>query len=316
MRDELRELHWMLGILQHVDVGLVVLDRGYRIRLWNGFMENHSGVRSVEALHEVIFELFPDLPRQWLKRKLDSVFVLQNRTFTTWQQRPFLFRFESYRAITSGAEWMFQNVTFMPLVSVNGEVEHVCLIVYDVTDVALDERELVDANQRLEQLRRIDGLTGLYNRAAWEELLHMEFQRLRRNLRPSALVMFDIDHFKRVNDTYGHPVGDEVIRRVAATLSSTKRVTDVAGRYGGEEFAVILVDSDREGGLRFAERLRQRVAADVWRHGHQEIRCTISLGLAEFRPGFAEPAEWVAQADAALYRSKTAGRNRTTEFSP
>ena len=312
MHDDVHELHWMLGILQHVDVGLVVLDREFRIRLWNGFMENHSGVRSINALGSNVFSLFPELPHEWLKRRLDSVILLKNRTFTTWQQRPYLFRFENYRSITSGAPLMYQNVTIMPLVSVTGEVENVCLIIYDVTDVALDELALMKANSRLAHLSRTDGLTGLYNRAAWEEMLAMEFQRLRRNLGTSVLIMLDIDHFKLVNDTYGHQLGDEVIRLVARTLNETKRLTDVAGRYGGEEFAVILLDTDLRGGMRFAERLRQAVEMHTVRRAKLEVRCTVSLGVAQFDGDYAGHGEWIAQADEALYYSKSKGRNRAS----
>lgn len=306
------EFHWLLGILQNVDMGLVVLDRAYRIKLWNGFMENHSGHPAAAVLDKELFELFPDIPRQWLQRKIDTVFLLNNRAFSTWQQRPYVFRFDSYRPITGGSERMFQNTTLFPLTSLTGDVEHVCMMVYDVTDMALDEMALQEANRELERLGRTDGLTGLNNRRAWEELLTAEFKRHRRNGQPCSLVMFDIDHFKRVNDTYGHQAGDEVIREVSRTLKKVSRESDFAGRYGGEEFGVILVDTDANGALQFAERLRSAIEATSVEHEGEAIRFTISLGIAPLGGDERDQGQWIERADQALYRSKEGGRNRTS----
>ena len=308
------EFHWLLGILQHVDVGLVVLDRQNRVQLWNGFMENHSGIGAGEALGADLFQLFPDIPASWLQRKIDSVFLLNNRAFTTWQQRPYLFRFENYRPITGGAEWMFQNVTLFPLASLHGTIDHVCLLVYDVTDMALDELALQEANAELERLGRTDGLTGLENRRSWEQRLRAEYKRDARSGQPCSLVMFDIDHFKQVNDSYGHQVGDEVIRRIADTLRAVARDSDIAGRYGGEEFAVILPDTDADGALRFAERLRTAVAALDIEHEDGVLHCSVSLGVALLEPTVAGPEQWLERADQALYRSKHDGRNRATLY--
>ncbi len=311
------QMHELLSILQFIDVGLVLLDRDYRVSLWNGFMENHSGIRSMEASGRNIFELFPDMPEQWLKRKIDAVFALNNRSFSVWKQHPHPMKFRSYRPITGGSEWMYQNVTLFPLVSLSGDVRKVCLIVYDVTDAALRELAIKAVNEELQELSQIDGLTQLFNRRVWEEHLAMEFKRLRRNGGPSTLVLFDIDHFKQVNDTHGHQAGDRVIRDVAAELRQQKRETDIAGRYGGEEFGVILPDTDVEGGRVFSERLRKAVEQRViTTSGNTRIRVTISLGVAPFEGGFSSHEAWLEAADQALYRSKEGGRNRTTLHRP
>ena len=312
--ENIAELHWLLGILQDVDVGLVVLDRGMQVHLWNGFMENHSGLRPSQVRGRQLFELFPELPREWLSSKIDSAFLLNNRAFSTWQQRPYLFKFNSYRPITGRSEWMYQNLTVIPLVSLSGEVEHVCLIIYDVTDTALDEQALQKANAELAEMGRTDGLTGLYNRRAWEELLSAEYKRTERTGMKSVLVMFDIDHFKKVNDTYGHQGGDEVIRCVSDALRYIKRESDIAGRYGGEEFGVILVDTDIVGGLHFAERLRKAIEVLVVDYGEEKIKFTISLGLSENVHSGSGYTQWLEQADQALYRSKENGRNRSSVF--
>ena len=304
-RLDIQDLHWLLDMLQSIDVGLVVLDRDYRVQVWNGFMANHSGIPPSHVVGTPVFELFPEISQAWFQRKAESVFVLRTRAFTAWEQRPYLFRFKNYRPITGPAEFMYQNVTFIPLVSSTGVVNHVGLIVYDVTDIAVTRLEL-------ERLSRTDRLTKLNNRGFWEESLDAEFRRVRRTGHPSTLVMFDIDHFKKVNDTYGHPAGDEVIRRTAQALRETARTTDVLGRYGGEEFGVILVDTPPDKAMIFAERLRQRIEATPVEHDGRTIAYTISLGLAPLARETPDHKAWIEAADGALYESKRGGRNRAT----
>ena len=311
---DIRDLHWMMDMLQSIDVGLVVLDRDYRIQIWNSFMANHSVVGTEKAIGQSLFELFPEVPQQWFKRKAEPVFELRSRTFTVWEQRPFLFRFKNYRPITGSAPFMYQNVSFIPLVSSNGQVDHVGLIVYDVTDQAVGKLALEVANEKLEHLSRTDRLTGLFNRGHWEETLLLEFKRARRTGQPFSLMMFDIDHFKKVNDTYGHPAGDEVIRRTAAALGDCIRETDVAGRYGGEEFAVLLVNTAAADAQVVAERIRTTVEAQTVSHDGRDIRYTVSLGIAEMTGDIQSHEQLIQQADEALYASKQGGRNRVSIY--
>jgi diguanylate cyclase len=306
------QLHWLLGILHNIDVGLVVIDADYTIQLWNGFMENHSSRKARDLIGTNLFEQFPELPHSWLERKLNSVFQLNNRSSTTWEQRPFLFEFESYQPITSRADWMYQDLTLLPLTGLDGSVGHVCLVIYDVTGFALDEIALNNANAKLAKLSQTDGLTGLNNRRTWEDQVRQEFRRCVRSGGTSSLIMLDIDHFKKVNDTYGHQAGDEVIRRIALLLSENQRATDITGRYGGEEFGIVLLDTDSQGAMTFAERLRGKIEAMEIEYEGISIRCTISLGIAEIPRMLEDYQYWIARADKALYRSKEEGRNRTT----
>jgi diguanylate cyclase len=311
---DIKEIHWLMDMLQTIDVGLIVLDRDYRVRVWNGFMENHSGQKSMHVIGTNLFATFPDIPEPWFRRKVDAVLTLASRSFTTWEQRPYLLRFKNYRPITGTAEFMYQNITILPLVSADGVVNHVGIIIYDVTDIAVGKTELKDANVRLAQLSRTDLLTELNNRGYWEECLRSEFARFRRTRHTSSLVMFDIDHFKKVNDTYGHQAGDEVIRTTARTLRESIRTTDIAGRYGGEEFGVILVNTSAENGMILAERLRQKIEATTVRFEQLEIRYTISLGLTEVSEAMADHAAWLSCSDQALYEAKRSGRNRSIIF--
>lgn len=300
-----------MDILQNIDVGLVVLDREYQVCLWNQFMQNHSGKAPEHVLGQSLFNVFPQLPQEWFCRKAEPAFVLQSATFTTWEQRPYLFHFPHYRPITGSAEFMYQNSTIIPLLDTHAEVSHICLILYDVTDTATSKIAQTEANSRLEGLSRVDHLTQLFNRGHWESCLEQEFKRFDRYHIPCTLIMFDIDHFKRVNDTYGHSTGDDVIRVISQCLKEEMRDTDVAGRYGGEEFCVILTATDTDGGLEFAERLRSRVENQRV-NTQEDIRVTISLGICELSDSVDNTQTWVDHADQALYQSKKNGRNQST----
>jgi len=310
--EQINELHWLMEMLHTIDVGLVVLDRQYTIQIWNGFMENHSGLLPREVKGEKLFDLFEEIPEDWFKRKAESVFMLKNKAFTIWEQRPYLFRFQNYRPITGTADFMYQNTTFIPLMSATGLVTHLCLIVYDVTDNAVHKKDLEQANSELAILSQTDGLTKLFNRTHWENCLKAEYKRWTRSQHASCLVMIDIDLFKNVNDTYGHLVGDEVIRHLSALIRAHVRETDVSGRYGGEEFAILLADTSIENAQIFAERLRLEIEQAVVKYNDIDLKYTVSMGLAEIDASIKNYEAWIECSDAALYRSKESGRNKVT----
>jgi diguanylate cyclase (GGDEF)-like protein len=170
--------------------------------------------------------------------------------------------------------------------------------------------ELEEANRRLKLLSVTDALTGLHNRRAFEERLEMEFSLARRKNRVLAVVMIDIDFFKNVNDTLGHAAGDDVLCEVAKHLSSSVRLTDMAARFGGEEFAVILSETTAESAHSWAERLAELMAQAEWRHRP----VTLSIGIAQLRDEVANMTELVARADQALYVAKRTGRARAVIF--
>jgi two-component system cell cycle response regulator len=168
-------------------------------------------------------------------------------------------------------------------------------------------------NARLEQLAQTDPLTQLLNRRALTERITAEMERALRYDSTMALLMIDLDHFKKVNDTYGHLVGDDVLRDVAQLLGETIRGTDIVARYGGEEFLVLLPETDDEGAERFAERIRVAVEQHPFVAGKESgtLSMTTSVGVAVFPAARIESVEDLfARADAALYRAKADGRNR------
>lgn len=316
MPIDLNNWHWMLYILQTIDVGLVVVDRDYKVCVWNSFMENHSGIGAEVASGKTLFETFPDVQEDWLRHKIDSVFLLDNRAYTIWEERPYVFKFKNYRPITSTAEFMYQYTTLLPLKSTTGETSHVAMVIYDVTDIAVNRLALQEANNALEHMSITDQMTQLFNRGHWETRLQQEYCRFKRHKEPVSLVMFDIDHFKKINDTYGHQPGDEVIRQVAQIMRDTKRESDIAGRYGGEEFGVILIGSDGASANYFAERLRKRVEKTIVNTSNFDISFTISLGIAQLDDSVDDYTTWIKNADAALYASKHNGRNQSTLHKP
>jgi two-component system, cell cycle response regulator len=182
----------------------------------------------------------------------------------------------------------------------------------------LDEknRELEVANRRLRRLSITDGLTELFNHRHMHELLHEEFERTKRSEEPMAVAMLDLDRFKQVNDTYGHPTGDVILYETGKILRDTAREIDMVGRYGGEEFIAILPGADEEAAARFAERVREAVANHVYRDEATEVRMTVSSGVASF-PGEADPypEALIRRADQALYVAKETGRNRVVRAS-
>ncbi len=310
--SQLKEMHWLMEMLYNIDVGLVVLDKEFTIQIFNGFMENHSGLLPSEVKGKVLFDLFDEISQDWFTRKAESVFLLKNKAFTIWEQRPYLFKFYSYRPVTGSAEYMYQNTTFIPLTSAQGEVTHLCLLVYDVTDNAVHKKSLEQANKELAVLSQTDGLTQLFNRTHWESCLKAEYKRWTRSQNVSSLVMLDIDHFKMVNDTYGHTVGDEVIRHISKLIREHVRETDVCGRYGGEEFTILLADTSLKNAYVFAERLRRAVDESIVKYNDIDLKYTISLGISEIDASIKSHNEWIECADAALYTSKETGRNKVS----
>ena len=176
--------------------------------------------------------------------------------------------------------------------------------------------ENVDLHERLSREARMDELTGLANHRQFQEVLASEIERMRRFRRSLSLVMIDIDHFKAVNDTHGHQQGDEVLRHVAAAIRRISRATDTAARYGGEELAVILPDTDLDGAYTAGEQLRRAVeGVRVPRPGGAPLGVTVSVGVAAVSSAEAGGAALIAAADAALYEGKRGGRNRTVRAS-
>ncbi len=176
-------------------------------------------------------------------------------------------------------------------------------------ELASINETLAAQNEKLERLSITDGLTGLYNHRHMMDTLTQEAQRSRRQQHPLSVILLDVDHFKRFNDTHGHQAGDEALKRVAALLAEATREVDCLARYGGEEFLIMLPETDLAGAAEVAERIRSRVASEPFTVGRNYTTVTLSVGVAEFPIDGDEPTSVIACADAALYRAKREGRN-------
>jgi len=165
-----------------------------------------------------------------------------------------------------------------------------------------------------EETVRLEHLLGLWNRLAFDETLAREVELARRARRPLSLVVLDVDHFKRINDQYGHDAGDAILRCIAATAQRCCRASDMVFRYGGEEFVLLLGNTEQMGACRLAERLRRQVARSQCLYDGVTLRATVSLGVAAWREG--EDGEHLfRRADEALYQAKSAGRNCVRSYS-
>jgi diguanylate cyclase (GGDEF)-like protein len=176
---------------------------------------------------------------------------------------------------------------------------------------ARKQETIIAERGKLRDKATIDALTQVHNRPTILEILDGELTRALRDDKPLGLVIADLDHFKRINDTHGHPAGDAVLKEAAKRMKASVRPTDAVGRYGGEEFLIVLPGASVESAARTAERIRSHVGAAAVGFGGKDIPVTVSLGVtAKAFPERVKPEQLVKAADEALYRAKTGGRNR------
>jgi diguanylate cyclase len=169
---------------------------------------------------------------------------------------------------------------------------------------------LAEHKRRLELMSTRDGMTGVFNRRHWETLLRNEYEQCRRSHRMATVLLIDIDHFKSINDTWGHDVGDEAIVAITRQLQLTLRSCDFIGRFGGDEFAVIMSGTPAESAIAAMSRVHERLV-NMPLPGAPSERICISVGVAPWGPQFGHYREWLKAADVALYKAKNAGRGRT-----
>jgi diguanylate cyclase (GGDEF)-like protein len=200
----------------------------------------------------------------------------------------------------------------------NDELGHLTRVFNEMADrLRQNHAEIMAANQAMQQQNRVletlsvtDSLTGLYNRSKLDAILSDQLARFRRTQREFTLLMMDIDHFKTLNDTYGHLTGDEILAAVAQILVQSIRSIDYAARYGGDEFIIILVETSAEQALKTAERICDQVEGMVYNTDSSPIAVTVSIGIVQCQPEDETPTAVIARADRALYEAKHAGRNR------
>jgi diguanylate cyclase (GGDEF)-like protein/PAS domain S-box-containing protein len=201
-----------------------------------------------------------------------------------------------------GSNYIAQ-ITLDAVRGLDGEITGFVEVFHDITEQKQREDSLYQRATR-------DALTGIFNRGHFTEMASAEIDRARRFAEPLSLVLMDIDHFKKINDTYGHDIGDKVIVALAQTSANFIRKIDFIGRIGGEEFALLLPRANKQPALEIAQRLRLILSGQKVHAGEAEVGFTVSMGVAALRPTTRDLHELMRNADAALYKAKREGRNR------
>lgn len=298
-------------IIDSLSQGTFVLDREMRVVLWNRWMEQHSGLTKDQVIGKDIGILFPHLKAKAFFWKVNNVFTLGNFAFFSQELHSSLFSFSSTSFLDNSFETMQQSVIVAPIRSSGGEVDMVCVSVSDVTDAVINRERLKASKQRLEDLSRIDHLTEVANRRHFMEHLEQELNRHARQGIPLSLAILDIDHFKNVNDSHGHLCGDKALVDFAKLVSACLRKYDMIGRYGGEEFCLLLPDTDMEAAMVVLERVRTSLADAVFQWEEVSFKMTASMGVVSTKdhPGLGLD-RLMRLADEALYNAKSSGRNK------
>ncbi|HOR45913.1 MAG TPA: GGDEF domain-containing protein [Spirochaetota bacterium] len=201
-------------------------------------------------------------------------------------------------------------VSVKPLRDSAGAAVAEMVVLTDITKNKQTERELAEANRRLDFLASRDPLTGILNARTYYEVCEKLMNAALREKENFSLLFIDIDHFKRINDTYGHDVGDIVLKKVSSCIANTVRSSDVAGRVGGEEFSLYLPNSDLSGALDLAEKLRKTIESLEIKNGKDLLPVTVSIGAASHSAHHKSIADIQRDADHAMYHAKNSGRNR------
>ncbi|WP_233078610.1 sensor domain-containing diguanylate cyclase [Rheinheimera soli] len=307
---------WLTGpVLEQLNSGVLVVDEHLQLVYLNSFLQRHSSVQLSEVKGKSLFQVFTDVPEAWLRRKFASVLELQSPSFSSWEQRQYIIKLPHLRPVTSSSQYMAQNCTMLPLKDPAGR-RYVCLLIEDATDAFVYQQHLQTTLEKLELSNRIDGLTQALNRRYWEDQLKLEVQRSQRYQQPLSLLLFDLDKFKQLNDQYGHLGGDSVLIELTARVRALLRDTDWFGRYGGEEFGIVLTNTALAGAIEVAERICLAVNSTAVTFHEQSIATSVSIGVAQLDAAGDRAHEvLIGQADIALYNAKREGRNRVVSFS-
>jgi len=292
------------NVFNALNLGIVILDSEYNIQFWNDWMSIQTHNKADDMLGRNIFEVYPNLNKPVFLRSFKSVFTFGNFYFFSQKLHGYLFPIPTLSSFQTSFDRMQQSCTVCPMREGDGpKVTHICITVQDVTEMAEYEKMLIEINHR-------DYLTGTYNRRFFTNRLKEEFERHRRYKRSMSLMIIDIDHFKAVNDTYGHPCGDFILKSVCDTIQSALRRVDILARFGGEEFCCILPETSFENSMLVAERIRSQVEAASYEYEGQVIKVTVSIGIPKPPEPHDSHESLLRNADNALYEAKVSGRNR------
>lgn len=331
--NELETAVHRFAILDHSPIGQMVLREDMVVVFWNRCLESWTGVTRDQLLGKSILDHYPHLSDPKYAGRLTSLLnggppiIFSSQLHRHIIQAPLpggksRFQYTVVTAIpafvpdTHYAMFAIQDVTSLTEAIENHRKAHDWLMA-EMEERRKTEAELMKTTEELTRLNRIlhessirDGLTGLFNHRYFFQVLNRDFTLARRNKSDYACLLLDLDHFKRINDTFGHPFGDEVLKGVAEVMLERVRGTDLVARYGGEEFAVLLPGADLEGATLLAETIRAKIAERVFIYGTDAVRVTVSIGVGSLHAHVPDSSQdLLAITDKALYRAKSAGRN-------
>lgn len=305
--------HFLQHILDASTTRIWHFDREVRVVSLNKAAQENLEYQLEYYIGKTAFEYFHDIDDAQLYYELD-IQVLHTGI-------PDIGRLDVYQS--PGGEAYYKKVDRIPYYDEHDEIAGITVYSYDITEQKRAEVRLLEQRLELEdeikkrivaekELRRLattDPLTGIFNRRHFFELLEAELARTKRTGKSFSIVLFDIDHFKQINDSYGHQAGDEVLRRVTRACRDHLRQMDGFARYGGEEFIILLPELEIHQAQQAAEKIRGLIAGQIIEFEKQSITVTISLGVSELADG--EPLDQLlARVDKALYQAKEGGRNR------
>ncbi|MFH1157573.1 MAG: sensor domain-containing diguanylate cyclase [Pseudomonadota bacterium] len=287
------------GIVERSEDGVVVIDKYHNIVYFNESAQKIFGYAPDEVMDQHLNILLPERFHLRHDLMIEEFGASPTACKHTGQRSHLIFGLRK-----DGTEF----VTGTAIVRIESKFSrYYAAIVRDISEKKKTEEELL-------RLAATDPLTGAFNRREFTALADHEGVRSNRYNRPLSILMLDLDHFKRLNDTYGHAAGDKALQRFTTLCCNTLRTVDVFGRWGGEEFVALLPETDAKGAAVIAERLRKIVSQSVLIHNSQRIVVTVSIGIAQYRSGETTIDAPLGRADAAVYDAKKAGRDRISVY--
>lgn len=287
------------GLVEQSFVGIAIIDNG-RFTYTNPRFASIFGYDEVEILNLHPLDIITPTDRHLVSRHLGPSYANDSKRFHV--------QVSALRKDGEPLDIEMHGAT----TEVNGKYVLV-YVIQDITERCRAEREILVLQEKVREQSIRDPLTDLYNRRYLEETLNRELRLAKRQQHPISLIMCDLDHFKRVNDQYGHPAGDHVLRFFAAQIRRSARESDINCRYGGEEFLIVLPGMARREAIQRAELLRQRIAETPIDFHSKRISLTASFGIASAPENGTDAEILIAAADQALYAAKNAGRNRVAD---
>jgi len=298
------EIIFAKRILDSMDSGFIIVDKDLNIKFWNKWLQIQTGKFAKEVEGKKLDELFPIENSTSIKRKIKTVLAMKSTVFYNAHSAKPLIEISRPHITNSVFDIMKQKVTISLYNSHEGLV---CINIVDETLLHEANYRLEQNVKSLEQISSIDGLTKIFNRSKFHERINHEIKISERYNIELGLIFFDIDHFKKINDKYGHQIGDDVLVQIASIISSYIRDVDTFARWGGEEFVILLPGSSAQSTYKLAEKCRLLMLSTEFTD--KKINVTSSFGVSNYISGETVNKLFL-RVDKALYQAKANGRNQ------